>query len=180
MYQVNRKKVNRNVKKVPVIKCKPIKEAWSVTKSMERNITDMGLVLETNKAFPIPKSKDLMKPKPLEPEVVTIKSQKDKPVKKTEVLKKLEDEANAPRKGTMRIPNEQLKKIQYFIDKYGEDYKAMARDPKNYYQETPAQFKQKIKQFLKRPAYVVPYLRERGVLPPRPAKNTSETSVASE
>lgn len=40
----------------------------------------------------------------------------------------------------------------------------MARDKNNHYQETAAQLRQKIKQFVKRPAYVVPYLRDRNIL----------------
>ena len=40
----------------------------------------------------------------------------------------------------------------------------MAMDKNNHYQETAAQIKQKIKQFKKRPAYLVPYLRERELL----------------
>lgn len=33
------------------------------------------------------------------------------------------------------------------IEKYGENYKAMARDPKNYQQDTPAQIRRKIQKF---------------------------------
>ncbi len=33
------------------------------------------------------------------------------------------------------------------IEKYGEDYKKMARDHKNYYQDTPAQLKRRINIF---------------------------------
>jgi hypothetical protein len=35
----------------------------------------------------------------------------------------------------------------YMIEKYGEDYKKMCRDHKNYYQDTPAQLKRRINTF---------------------------------
>lgn len=41
----------------------------------------------------------------------------------------------------------------------------MAKDKNNHYQETASQLKQKIKQFKKRPAYLVPYVKTRGLLP---------------
>ena len=40
----------------------------------------------------------------------------------------------------------------------------MAMDKNNHYQETAAQIKQKIKQFKKRPAYLVKFLRATGVM----------------
>lgn len=40
----------------------------------------------------------------------------------------------------------------------------MARDKNNHYQDTAAQIRQKIKQFKKRPAYWIPYLKSRGLL----------------
>ena len=42
---------------------------------------------------------------------------------------------------------------------------AMARDKKNFYQETAAQIRQKIKQFKKRPAYFVKFITSCGKLP---------------
>jgi ABC-type Fe3+-hydroxamate transport system substrate-binding protein len=41
----------------------------------------------------------------------------------------------------------------------------MARDKKNFYQETAAQIRQKIKQFKKRPAYFVKFITSCGKLP---------------
>ena len=40
----------------------------------------------------------------------------------------------------------------------------MVKDKNNHYQETASQLKQKIKQFKKRPAYLVPYVKTRGLL----------------
>ena len=40
----------------------------------------------------------------------------------TSVVAELVEEANVPRNGTMRIPKEKVKWIEYLLDKYGEDY----------------------------------------------------------
>ena len=43
-------------------------------------------------------------------------------------------------------------------------HQAMVMDKKNYYQETAAQLRQKIKQFKKRPAYLVKFMKACGKL----------------
>jgi len=40
-----------------------------------------------------------------------------------EVVKKLEDFANAPREKTFALPQNQVIFLTYLLDKYGEDYK---------------------------------------------------------
>ena len=40
----------------------------------------------------------------------------------------------------------------------------MAMDKNNHYQETASQLKQKIKKFKIRPAYLVPYVKKRGLI----------------
>lgn len=82
------------------------------------------------------------------------------------------------------MPKEKVKWIEYLLEKHGDDYEvvssnnsqfptfplnfhdlqAMAMDKNNHYQETAAQIRQKIKQFKKRPAYLVKFLRATGVL----------------
>ena len=41
---------------------------------------------------------------------------------------------------------------------------AMSRDPKNHYQETPKQIRQKILKFVSIPEQFAPYAREKGLL----------------
>lgn len=41
---------------------------------------------------------------------------------KTDVVEQLEKESSKPRTGTMRMPKEKVKWIEYLIDKYGDDY----------------------------------------------------------
>jgi len=47
------------------------------------------------------------------------------------------------------------------IEKYGEDFKKMARDHKNYYQDTPAQIKKRINVFKTMKLQYDKYLNEK-------------------
>lgn len=42
--------------------------------------------------------------------------------KKSDVVEQLEAESKMPRNGTMRMPKEKVKWIEYLLEKYGEDY----------------------------------------------------------
>ena len=54
----------------------------------------------------------------------------------------------------------------------------MARDKNNHYQDTASQIKQKIKQYMKRPAYLIKYMRDHGKLPPSSKKKRNEKNVS--
>nr|CAG4652315.1 EOG090X0IKC [Triops cancriformis] len=168
LYSTNRKRQHKKKKqKVTKIANPIIKNAWDTRKGIHDNIKAMGLVFDANKSFPIPTT---MSQVPIEREVeeeaqVTpsvIESRKAPTLEQVQVVEKLEGVANAPRRATMKIPNQQVSFVKYMMNKYGDDYEAMARDSKNIYQDTAAQIKRKITTFLKRPTYAVPYLRERG------------------
>ena len=47
------------------------------------------------------------------------------------------------------------------IEKYGEDCKKMAKDYKNYYQDTPAQLRRRISQFKKMKTAYAKYLEDK-------------------
>ena len=47
------------------------------------------------------------------------------------------------------------------IEKYGENYKKMARDHKNHYQETDCQIKKKISLFMKNKEQYTKYLNDK-------------------
>ena len=71
-----------------------------------------------------------------------MKNHENNQKKPTSVIKRLEEEvieAEKNIKQTFRFPSEQAKWIEYCIDKHGDDFKAMARDSKNIWQETPKQ-----------------------------------------
>lgn len=50
------------------------------------------------------------------------------------------------------------------MDKYGNDYKAMAKDRRNYNQETWKQLRQKAKKFMKIPNQYAKFLDSKGLL----------------
>ncbi|XP_046659454.1 nucleolar protein 16-like [Homalodisca vitripennis] len=83
--------------------------------------------------------------------VILIKTEHVKPneraPEKLHVVTELEEDARAPRERRFALPNSQVQWVTYLMDKYGEDYEAMARDKKNYYQETWQQIRRKIKLF---------------------------------
>lgn len=78
------------------------------------------------------------------------------------VAEELEADAKAPRERLLRLPKSQVEWLSYLIIKYGSDFKAMARDKKNYYQETWKQLRQKIKRFRGIPEQYNQFLQERG------------------
>nr|CAG4646705.1 EOG090X0IKC [Macrothrix elegans] len=160
LYNVNRRKLKKKdrKRKFPRIQCDPIREEWQIQMSVKQNLNNMGLLCNANEVLPIGSEK----------EGLPTNTKK----KKTRVIKKLEEEAYRPRDGTLKIPKQTVNWIEYLLDKYGDDFEAMARDKNNHYQETPAQLRKKIKDYVKRPAYMVKYLKERGKLPvPTESKN---------
>ena len=99
-----------------------VKMAWETTRSVEQNLSDMGLVYDSNKSLKIPSAKELLQP--MEHDVESA-SQDDKIGQPTKsyVAKELEEDAKAPRVKNFRLPNNQVTWLTYLIDKYGEDYK---------------------------------------------------------
>merc|ERR1719278_1510920 len=85
-------------------------------------------------------------------------------ITKPEVLAKLSEEANVPVKQNFRFTTSQVQLITHMMDKHGTDYKAMARDPRNHFQETPAKLRGMIRKFISIPEHYAPYCKERGLL----------------
>ncbi|XP_048346416.1 nucleolar protein 16 [Sphaerodactylus townsendi] len=140
-YNVDRKKLNRAFRKrqAPRIKCSQIRHAWDRTKSVSQNLAEMGLAADPNKAVPIPKfMQPVMKMDIDGPE------KKSKIVQKPYVLNELEYQASLPEKQSQTLSRDLIDYVQHMIQNHGENYKAMARDEKNYYQDTPKQIKSKI------------------------------------
>lgn len=67
----------------------------------------------------------------------------------SEFVKELEAEASKPTKKKFKFGKEMCKELDYYIEKYGQDYQAMARDKKNIYQDSPGQLRYKILKYLK-------------------------------
>merc|ERR1711971_1125027 len=130
---------------------------------MGENMTNMGVAFDANNVVPKISSKQKMvkemkKKKGLEVD----ENEVDGVRRKTEVVAKLENEAKFEAKQTFRFTPTQVQLITYMMDKYGEDWSAMARDPKNHYQETAAKLRGMVTKFISIPEHYAVYARERG------------------
>ncbi|KAJ8683464.1 hypothetical protein QAD02_019256 [Eretmocerus hayati] len=162
---VNRKRLRNRLRKLPNIECEQIKEAWEVKKSTVSNLTQMGLVYDPNQVLKIPsvkkemlkvvqngKERDDSEDEPMEPDVP----------KKLHVVQSLEEQAKWPRAKLFRLPNNEVQFATYMMDKYGCDYKAMARDKKNYNQLTWRQIRSRVEKFKSIPEQYAEYLLKKG------------------
>ncbi|NWR72128.1 NOP16 protein, partial [Centropus unirufus] len=127
-----------------------IRHAWDPSKSVARNLADMGLAVDPNKAVPIPKKLLLFLScflfrvaQGMEVESNGAEQGKNI-VRKPYVLNEMEYEASLPEKKSNTLSRDLIDYVRYMIQNHGENYKEMARDEKNYYQDTPKQIKRKI------------------------------------
>ncbi|NXM06164.1 NOP16 protein, partial [Tyrannus savana] len=140
-YNLNRKRLYRSARRraAPRIACSHIRHAWDPSKSVAQNLAEMGLSPDPNKAVPIPKK--LVSG--VEAESSGQQSGK-KIVRKPYVVNEMEYEASLPEKKSNTLSRDLIDYVRYMIENHGENYKEMARDEKNYYQDTPKQIKRKI------------------------------------
>lgn len=123
----------------------------------------MGLVYDANKAIKMPNNKqDRLRAAKIvhgfiEEEIVEENTVRPKQY----VADAMEDIANEEKVKKFRLPKGQVKHLIYLMDKYGLDYKAMAKDRKNYDQETWNQIRAKIKQFVNIPEQFNVYLAKK-------------------
>lgn len=94
---------------------------------------DVGLAEDPNKVIGQKKKKKLPKNK--------------KPLSK--FVQDLEVEASKPTKKLFKFSKVMSKELDYYIEKYQDDYEAMARDKKNIYQDSPGQLRYKINKYKK-------------------------------
>ncbi|KAM8993763.1 nucleolar protein 16 isoform 2-T2 [Guaruba guarouba] len=138
-YSVNRKRLHRSARRraAPRIACSHIRQAWDRSKSVAQNLAEMGLAGDPNKAVPIP-GKELLGMES------NGQDQGKQLVRKPYVLNEMEYEASLPEKKSNTLSRDLIDYVRYMIQNHGENYKEMARDEKNYYQDTPKQIKRKI------------------------------------
>ncbi|KAL6470346.1 hypothetical protein MHYP_G00214650 [Metynnis hypsauchen] len=132
-YNLNRKKLKKKImrKEKPKIECAQIRKAWDDKKSAKQNLQDMGLSLGVKGVLPISK-KGINEPVGRAAVV------------KPYVVREMEAEASLPTSDQPTCSSDLIEFVQHMIREYNEDYKAMARDEKNYYQDTPKQIKRKV------------------------------------
>lgn len=136
--------------------------------TLTTNINQMGLVYDVNKALPVPSYKfERVKKKKVDHGFVEEDqsgSEEEAAHPKQEVANELEKKAKALRESKFRLPKGIIKFVSYLIDKYGLDYKKMAKDPKNYDQETWRQLRAKCRKFMSIPEHFSKYLEERDLV----------------
>ncbi|XP_057654286.1 nucleolar protein 16 [Diorhabda carinulata] len=162
MHNVNRKRLRNRIFKHNNITCKEVKLSWESKKSIQTNLAEMGLSYNPNETIKISNSKAEMK------SVLATEGDWTKEniaISKAHVVQTLEREAKAPRERKIRLPKGQVERLSYLIEKYGNDYKAMERDKKNYNQETWKQLRQKIKRFMGIPEQFNKFLEKCKVQP---------------
>ncbi|XP_016130491.1 nucleolar protein 16-like, partial [Sinocyclocheilus grahami] len=134
----NYNKNKNNLKKKIIRKEKPhtqvpqIRNAWDELKTVKQNLQDMGLSLGMKGMLPIKNKKD-MESKPVETNVL-----------KPYVIEAMEVEASLRGEDRTTCSTDMTEYVQYMVKEHNQDYKAMARDKKNYYQVTPKQIKRKV------------------------------------
>lgn len=146
---MNRKRAWKKSRKLPNIKCAVIKENWEDSRGIHANMASMGLSSDPNLTMKIPSTLENLKASLARDESVeSIIEQESKNVKATKefVVEALEKEAAKPMNSSFHVSNDVALFAKHMIDKYGSDYKAMARDPRNYYQLTPKQIKRRIEE----------------------------------
>merc|ERR1719347_1406812 len=137
---------------------------------MKENMAAMGVALDANEVMPFAGTKKKLVNKLKGRIKFPSKKKISVKVTKPEVLTQLEDEANVEAKPTFRFTPTQVQLITYMMDKHKMDFKAMARDPKNHYQETPAKLKGMVTKFISIPEHYAPYCKERGLITPSEKK----------
>jgi len=149
-----------------------IKASWDSSKPAKDNLDTMGLAYDPNRVVKHLTAKKKMVESLKENTGTAIHHTQTEVAPATDcstatesVVRQLEEEvASIPRKSSFRFPPEQVRFITYMMSKYGEDYKAMARDRRNEWQETPKQIKQKIVKFRSIPEQFAKYAKENGLL----------------
>ncbi|XP_049447340.1 nucleolar protein 16 [Epinephelus fuscoguttatus] len=140
-YTQDRKKMKKQFMKKynPRIENSQIRNAWDNKKSTARNLQEMGLAFDPNSTLPIKKARLLGEEREAKASVCT--------VTKPYVLNQLEEEASRPEKDSKTLSSDLIEYAQYMIREHNDNFKAMARDEKNYYQDTPKQIKRKINEY---------------------------------
>ncbi|CAF1165817.1 unnamed protein product [Didymodactylos carnosus] len=147
LYHVNRKKLWQKEKQkrlVRVQNCTLIRDNWDDKLSVMNNYAEFSLVHDVNKAFPIPKTKQLIDPNHDKKKI----EKKKKVPDKIHIREEMEEDANTERVKSLRISDPNRLFCIYMLEKYGTNYLAMSKDHRNDYQETPKQLERKMKKFM--------------------------------
>ena len=124
----NRRRAGKKNSKKPVILNKNVKKAWDGSKTVEKNMESMGLASDPNKLFPVQTLKDMLVPK-----IHKKETEKVNKITKPEVMEKIEKQAAIPVESKHKLSEDIVQFCVFMIERYGDDYKKMSRDRKNYW-----------------------------------------------
>merc|ERR1719300_1638263 len=155
-----------------------MKDVWDTRISVKENMASMGVALSAKELLPHISSKKQMVNNLKKRRKIEVTLPQEAKVTKPEVIEQLEAEANVEARQNFRFTPTQVQLITYMMDKHGMDFKAMARDAKNHYQETPAKLKGMVTKFINIPEHYAPYCKSRGLMPV--AENDQPEIVGSE
>ncbi|XP_012288889.1 nucleolar protein 16 [Orussus abietinus] len=175
---VNRKRLRNKLQKLPNITCEEIKNEWKQKVSTRSNLSEMGLAYDPNEVLQIPNTKrDFLEGsrKLSDHENNSVEELEECLPLKVHVAQNLEADAKAPRERMFRLPKSEVHFVTYLMDKYKDDYKAMVRDEKNYYQMTWRQIRAKINKFKSIPEQYAEYLLKTGEIVLESPESLEET-----
>jgi len=163
-YRFNRNTLKnkwKREKQQRVVENANIGSIWDKTKTTKQNFEQAGLVYDLNKVK-IKKEK-AVEVKEKKMDTAAPPTDKNTPAKQTQVVKGSEEETSPPPKSkALRLSQPEVRYCIYMMEKYGEDYEAMAKDLKNENQDTPAQIRRKILTFKSVPMQYNAYLKSKG------------------
>lgn len=164
----NRKRVQKSQqshsKKNIKVDCEVMKKNWDRSQPVKTNLTNMGLAYDPNKILKAKSVKTTMIEKINQTDTGG-NIPKDRKNQISKVVKSLQEESESTKpQQTFRFTKEQTNWITYLLDKYGDDFQAMAKDRKNVWQETPKQIRQKVMKFVSIPEHFATYAKDRGLL----------------
>jgi len=145
-YHVNRKKMFKKMKKGPLIESDVLREHWDKKTSVKKNLKGMGLCADPNQMMSVPLTKETMIPGNDDYDPYYDEEKESTP--KTNIIENIEKVAASGKKREEQMSADESKFISHLLQKYPlTDLEAMARDYKNYWQNTPLQIKKKIDRF---------------------------------
>jgi len=145
-YHVNRKKMFKKLKKGPLIESDVLREHWDKKTSVKKNLKGMGLCADPNQMMSVPLTKETMIPGNDDYDPYYDEEKESTP--KTNIIENIEKVAASGKKREEQMSADESKFISHLLQKYPlTDLEAMARDYKNYWQNTPLQIKKKIDRF---------------------------------
>jgi hypothetical protein len=74
----------------------------------------------------------------------------------------------------------QVQLLSHLLARHGSDWEAMARDPRNHYQETAAKLRGMVNKFISIPEHYAVYCKERGLMQPEATPGGAEEEEEAE